>query len=1150
MKKILLFLLSSFFWIGAVRAQNSNSPERLDQVRSEIVSGFSTEYEHLFLGRKAILLKAAARNIPVRFFMENGESAELLYFDLLDQPVYYKVMNVNAAKTTGTNSLQPGGDLGLNLTGKGMVVGIYDQTRPKIDHPEYRNRLTQVDGSTETISSHATHVTGTILATGVNANAKGMASEASGWAFNWESDLDKMNNNAYDPVSKPDGHLVSNHSYGVVLGWYRNSSNAWAWAGNASVNANEDYRFGFYSTKSKGIDDLIYAKPYYTVVWAAGNDSSDSGDGTKSPDGPDDTIGPEGVAKNAITVGAVSNVPTYTQPSDVKMSDFSNWGPTDDGRIKPDLVGMGVGVFSSSVTNDGATNAYASLSGTSMASPNVAGSLLLLQQLFGQRNAGKYMWASTVKGLAIHTAKEAGPTVGPDYMYGWGLLDAKSSAELILNEDGSSRIIRELVLNQGQTYEYQILSDGITPIRATVAWTDPSGTPTGAALDPTNRMLVNDLDIRLIDEDGVVHFPWTLDPSLGAGARAVQTTDNFRDNVEQVLVASPKPKKYTLRIRHKGELKFGAQPFSLLFTAGVVDGAEETLYWIGGTTGNWSEGGNWSLTANGPAAGKVPGASTRVVFDGPAGQNKTVVLTAESRAFSVNVFGSQVLNLDLNSNSLFVSNGLRISNQITEIKNGSVVFENGSSNEMLVELGQTLFDNVSLKFGDGSWRILSGSKMDEVAIESASVIVDLATLEANKISVGPNASLTGVFESLKFSEGLSISTTGQIKPNLQVEFAGTTGQFSNASSTAITRLRLAAGVLSMGSDGIDNLDISGAKAVLNVAAADVNVLNFGPGGILEFGQTAALAVLENITSTATQTSKALITAPSSGSSLVYDVYRKLCFEHINVTNVNKSGQGIINLGAGATVQNASGWLAQSCGEVLFANFETSYTCVGSAVTFDNQSEGAVSTYLWDFGQGSTSNLENPIFVYNTAGTYLVKLTISNSQGSTDFEQEVTIGTNALAKPVIVINGDQLTSQQPGTSYQWYLNGQVISGATQRSFVANADGSYQVAIFDETCNSISDPVVISAIPEPDLSRFGIFVGPIPSYDQVAVQFANEYRGKITMTLVDLAGRVYQTSVLGKNADELIEYISLPAASGMYLLKIETSSLILHKKLIKY
>jgi subtilisin family serine protease len=84
-------------------------------------------------------------------------------------------------------------------------------------------------------------------------------------------------------------------------------------------------------------------------------------------------------AKNILTVGAVSGILAgYAKKEDVVANSFSSWGPTDDGRIKPDIVADGVSVYSTLATND---SSYGYLNGTSMAAPGASGSLLLLQEL-------------------------------------------------------------------------------------------------------------------------------------------------------------------------------------------------------------------------------------------------------------------------------------------------------------------------------------------------------------------------------------------------------------------------------------------------------------------------------------------------------------------------------------------------------------------------------------------------------------------------------------------------------------------------------------------------------------------------------------------------------------------------------------------------
>jgi hypothetical protein len=171
--------------------------------------------------------------------------------------------------------------------------------------------------------------------------------------------------------------------------------------------------------------------------------------------------------------------------------------------------------------------------------------------------------------LAIHTADEAGEHNGPDYAYGWGLLNTMSAAELISENGEDNHRIIEATLNQGATYEMQVNSGGIgSEIKVTLAWSDPPGTPVAESVDPPDLMLVNDLDLRVM-ANGSTYTPWILDPADPSAAAA--TGDNFRDNVEQVLVQLDDNGIYTIQVSHKGNLvddddNAAPQNFSLIIS--------------------------------------------------------------------------------------------------------------------------------------------------------------------------------------------------------------------------------------------------------------------------------------------------------------------------------------------------------------------------------------------------------------------------------------------------------------------------------------------------------------------------------------------------------------------------------------------------------
>ncbi|WP_454803937.1 S8 family serine peptidase [Mucilaginibacter phyllosphaerae] len=497
-------------------------------------------------------------------------------------PVYLITHNNTvAAATTGTNTVQPGGALGLNLTGSSTFLnnklGVWDGGHVYSQHREFAGKTITIKDNASVID-HATHVSGTMIAKGVSAPVKGMAFGAttlSSWDF--DDDVSEMGAAATNL-------LLSNHSYGDVGGWdYNNADSRWEWYGLPGDN--EDYNFGFYDSRVQAWDKIAYNAPYYLIVESAGNSRSSNGPevgdtyyGFTSRTNPTfvnkgarpanissnngyDIITTTGNAKNILTVGSVSPLPNGpVNRADVAVSFFSSWGPTDDGRIKPDIVGDGENILS---TGSQSANSYIVLSGTSMAAPNITGSLYLLQEYYGQKNNGAFMRSATLKGLACHTAFDAGNT-GPDYIYGWGLLDMKKAAQAI-TDNGLKSIINESALTQGQTRTFDVVASGEGPLSVSISWTDPEGTPTaGITINDRTPKLVNDLDLRITD--GLNTFmPWVLTPDNPSAAAT--RGDNIRDNIEQVYVANAVPgKKYTITVSHKGTLRSGSQPYSVIVT--------------------------------------------------------------------------------------------------------------------------------------------------------------------------------------------------------------------------------------------------------------------------------------------------------------------------------------------------------------------------------------------------------------------------------------------------------------------------------------------------------------------------------------------------------------------------------------------------------
>jgi serine protease AprX len=518
--------------------KNTNVPELM-----ELNKKFQTEYAERQERINDYLLKnpQASRVIKDEF------SKKEIYDVVNGEVSYYVTSNAGSSATIRTNRLYSGGSLGLNVQGQGMKAFVWDGGGARTTHVEFpNNKVNIIDGAA--LDDHATHVTGTIVAQGLTASLKGIAFDASADSYDWNNDYGEMT------IEAASGMLVSNHSY---------------WIGQ-----NARWNFGAYDSRARSFDQIAFNAPFYLAVTAAGNDRNDSADPLIGPYlnqkfGYNLIRGMQN-GKNFLTVGAVSQVSNYTGPDSVVMSPFSSWGPTDDGRIKPEIVAKGVSVRSTLVSSDTASGLK---SGTSMASPAVTGAVVLMQQHY-HNIFNNYMRAATVKGLLLHTADEAGIYDGPDYEYGWGLLNAEKAANVITGKNVGSTIIDELTLNNSQTYTRSITVNGTEPLMVSISWTDRPGTANNGSEDPTDLNLVNDLDVRVIKTDNTTYFPWTLDPANTFNA-PVRTQDNFRDNYEKVQVDNPGG-TYNIVVTHKGTLTGGSQNFSLIVSGPQVLSTKET----------------------------------------------------------------------------------------------------------------------------------------------------------------------------------------------------------------------------------------------------------------------------------------------------------------------------------------------------------------------------------------------------------------------------------------------------------------------------------------------------------------------------------------------------------------------------------------------
>lgn len=579
-----LFLAVLAISLGdSANAQDQQMPAEVRAVTNvEYLAELAKEKEAAYQKNYKIAVEIAKqRNMPIQGENEDGTSFALSRYDeetdaLMYVKTFEKKQNTNTSffnnVTTGS-SLQTANAKPLhtdNIIGAGMIVGVWDGGAGLLNHLAFQGGRYQIknnanNGATAGGKAHGAHVAGTVGAASFgDGRAKGFAYGATIHAYNGINQYD-ISSMIAAAGATTNTIYVSNHSYGLD---YEKSPSV-----TQSI-------FGQYNTSARAYDEVANNAPYYTIVFAAGNDRGKAAVPQKS--GGKDLLSQAGVSKNTVVVAATRGTENFSGITGVTsvqnvggvgpfIASYSNYGPTDDFRIKPDIAAKGgeYGIDPVVSVGDDNTAATATMQGTSMAAPAVTGVFTLWQGHY-KSVFDTYMRSASVRALMAHTAREAGPAAGPDFMFGWGLIDADKGRQIIDQAEANTAIFEEIDLPQGSTFDYDFTYDGIGPLVVTIAWNDPAGTVTSQA-DLNLKKLVNDLDLRLVNTDNnTVYYPWSLvhNWSLQPTSTniAVRNVDNARDNIEKIEPVNAAAGNYKVQVTHKGNLSGGAQNFSIIIS--------------------------------------------------------------------------------------------------------------------------------------------------------------------------------------------------------------------------------------------------------------------------------------------------------------------------------------------------------------------------------------------------------------------------------------------------------------------------------------------------------------------------------------------------------------------------------------------------------
>ena len=421
-----------------------------------------------------------------------------------------QALNVKSMASSRANVLVS--SLGRNLNGDSVVVGVGDDSNP-FRHIDFTNRI--INRNIASGGAHGIHVMGTVGGAGlIDERVFGYAPRATIIAQSFSGVLNNI------PAYVQDyGMVITNNSYANI--------------------ADDCDNFGVYDLYSRILDQQAADFPNLQNVFAGGNSGGMNCAGY--PAGFRNVLGGYQSAKNVISVGASNEL--------LGIASFSSEGPVRDGRIKPEIMAQGAAVISA-----WPINIYSGNNGTSMAAPAVSGGLALLYQHYRRMHGGSNPKAGLMKAVLCNGGTDLG-NPGPDYSYGYGLMNLLRSAIMLENNNYH---INTITTGSNQNYNL-VVPANTAQLRVMLYWND------AAASVLASQTLVNDLDLEVIDPSTNTRLPFILDTiPANVGSNATTGVDHV-NNIEQVIVNNPPAGTYNLRVKGTAINQGPSQEYFLVF---------------------------------------------------------------------------------------------------------------------------------------------------------------------------------------------------------------------------------------------------------------------------------------------------------------------------------------------------------------------------------------------------------------------------------------------------------------------------------------------------------------------------------------------------------------------------------------------------------